>query len=213
MNPKVDVYIENSKNWQVPLKQLRRIILECQLTEELKWDCPCYTYKKSNVIILGGFKEYCSLSFFKGALLSDTIEILVAPGENSQSVRMFKFKKVDEIIELEPVIKAYIYEAIEVEKAGLKVVKKSNSELVLVSELQNKLNENPELKIAFEALTPGRKRAYNIHFSEAKQSSTRTSRIENCIPRILNGKGFNDCICGLSKRMPNCDGSHKSLSK
>ena len=211
MNPKVDSFLETTDKWQVELQQLRRIALDCQLNEELKWNCPCYTFKKSNLILLIRFKEYCALSFFKGVLLSDSNSILSTPGENSQSVRYIKFKSFNEIVEQEQIIKNYIYEAIEVEKSGLKVVKKLSSELVFVEELQNKLNENPIFKTAFESLTPGRQRAYNIHFSEAKQSKTREARIENYTPRILTGKGFNDCICGLSKRMPTCDGSHNKL--
>ncbi|MEC4003760.1 DUF1801 domain-containing protein [Flavobacterium sp. SUN052] len=213
MNPNVATFLESSEKWQKELTQLRRIVLDCQLTEEIKWDCPCYTFKKNNVLMLGRFKDYCALSFFKGVLLNDANSVLISPGANSQSVRYIKFKSVSEIIELEQILKTYIYEAIEIEKAGLKVVKKLSSEVLFVEELQNKLNQDSEFKTAFESLTPGRQRAYNIYFSEAKQAKTRVLRIENYTQRILNRKGFNDCICGLSKRMPNCDGSHNNLNK
>jgi uncharacterized protein YdeI (YjbR/CyaY-like superfamily) len=211
MNPKVDDFISNAKKWQPEIEQLRMVLLDCGLTEEFKWRTPCYSFQGNNVVLIGSFKEYCALSFFKGTLLQDSNEILSKPGENSQAVRFFKFTNLQEIQELKPIIKNYIYEAIEIEKAGLKVIFKSNTELELVEELQIALDKNPSLKTAFKALTPGRQRAYNLYFSAPKQSKTREARIENYIPRILNGKGFNDCICGLSKKMPNCDGSHKYI--
>jgi uncharacterized protein YdeI (YjbR/CyaY-like superfamily) len=211
MNPKVDDFISNAKKWQPEIEQLRMVLLDCGLTEEFKWRTPCYSFQGNNVVLIGSFKEYCALSFFKGTLLQDSNEILSKPGENSQAVRFFKFTNLQEIQELNPIIKNYIYEAIEIEKAGLKVIFKSNTELELVKELQIALDKNPSLKTAFKALTPGRQRAYNLYFSAPKQSKTREARIENYIPRILNGKGFNDCICGLSKKMPNCDGSHKYI--
>lgn len=179
-------------NWPDELKQLRRIILDCGLNEESKWGVPCYTYKNSNVLMLAAFKEYASLSFFKGTLLSDTGKILDKPGESSQAVRMFKFTDVQDILKIESTIKAYIFEAIEVEKAGLKVKLKKISDYEVPEEFQSNLDEMPALKAAFEALTPGRQRAYLIHFSQAKQSKTRIARIEKNIPQILNGKGFND---------------------
>jgi uncharacterized protein YdeI (YjbR/CyaY-like superfamily) len=209
MNPKVDDFINNATKWQPEIKQLRQLLLDCGLTEEFKWRIPCYCFQGNNVVLIGNFKEYCTLSFFKGILLQDSNSLLSKPGENSQSMRFFKFTNLEEIIEQQSIIKAYIYEAIEIEKAGLKVIFKSNTELELVEELQIALDKNPQLKTAFEALTPGRQRAYNLHFSEAKQSKTRETRIEKYTQRILNGKGINDCICGLSKKMPNCDGSHK----
>ncbi|SHN09738.1 DUF1801 domain-containing protein [Flavobacterium xinjiangense] len=209
MNPKVDDFINNATKWQPEIKQLRQLLLDCGLTEEFKWRMPCYCFQGNNVVLIGNFKEYCTLSFFKGILLQDSNSLLSKPGENSQSMRFFKFTNLEEIIEQQSIIKAYIYEAIEIEKAGLKVIFKSNTELELVEELQIALDKNPQLKTAFEALTPGRQRAYNLHFSEAKQSKTRETRIEKYTQRILNGKGINDCICGLSKKMPNCDGSHK----
>jgi uncharacterized protein YdeI (YjbR/CyaY-like superfamily) len=209
MNPKVDEFINNATKWQPEMEQLRLLLLDCGLTEEFKWRMPCYCFQGNNIVLIGSFKEYCTLSFFKGILLQDSSGLLSKPGENSQSMRFFKFTNLEEIIEQQSIIKAYIYEAIEIEKAGLKVIFKSNTELELVEELQIALDKNPTLKTAFQALTPGRQRAYNLHFSEAKQSKTRETRIEKYTQRILNGKGINDCICGLSKKMPNCDGSHK----
>ena len=211
MNPKVDDFISNSTKWQPEIKQLRKLLLDCGLTEEFKWRMPCYCFQGNNIVLVGSFKEYCTLSFFKGILLQDSSSLLSKPGENSQSMRFFKFTNVQQIIEQQSIIKAYIHEAIEIEKAGLKVIFKSNKVLELVEELQIALDKNPALKTAFNALTPGRQRAYNLYFSEAKQSKTRETRIEKYIPRILNGKGINDCICGLSKKMPSCDGSHKYI--
>jgi uncharacterized protein YdeI (YjbR/CyaY-like superfamily) len=211
MNPKVDEFINNSKKWRPELEQLRILLLDCGLTEEFKWRTPCYGYQGNNVVLLAGFKEYCALSFLKGTLLQDTNAILYKPGENSQAVRFIKFTNLSELQELKPIVKNYIYEAIEIEKAGLKVNFKSNTELELVKELQNTLAENALLKTAFESLTPGRQRAYNLYFSAPKQSKTLETRIEKYIQRILDRKGINDCTCGLSKKMPNCDGSHKYI--
>ena len=192
MNPKVDGYLRKSKKWQEELEKLRMIILDCQLTEELKWGKPCYTFQKSNIVILQGFKEYCALLFFKGALLNDANGILIKPGENTQAGRQIRFTNVRGIVEMEPILKAYIYEAIEVEKAGLKVNYKKTSEFIIPEEFQNKLDEIPALKTAFDALTPGRQRAYILYFSAPKQSKTRESRVEKCMQQILNGKGLND---------------------
>ncbi len=211
MNPKVDDYIGNLKNWQTEIALLRTIVLDCGLTEEFKWRTPCYSFQGKNIVLLGSFKEYCAISFLKGSLLQDANGILSKPGENSQAVRLIRFTDWEEILKIKPIMKNYIHEAIELEKAGLKVNFKSNTELELVAELQKTLAENPVLKSAFEALTPGRQRAYNLYFSASKQSKTRETRIEKYIPRILDGKGINDCICGLSKKMPNCDGSHKYI--
>jgi uncharacterized protein YdeI (YjbR/CyaY-like superfamily) len=211
MNPKVDDFISNAKKWQPEIEQLRLLLLDCGLTEEFKWRTPCYSFQGNNVVLIGIFKEYCALSFFKGTLLQDSNGILCKPGENSQAIRFFKFTNLEEIIEQKSIIKVYIYEAIEIEKAGLKVNFKSNTELELVAELQNTLAKNSALKTAFQALTPGRQRAYNLYFSAPKQSKTRETRIEKYTPRILNGKGINDCTCGLSKKMPNCDGSHEYI--
>ena len=213
MNPKVDELISSATKWQPEIKQLRLLLLDCGLTEEFKWRMPCYCFKGNNIVLIGSFKEFCTLSIFKGILLQDSNGILSKPGENSQSMRFFKFTNLEEITENQSIIKAYIYEAIEIEKAGLKVIFKSNTELELVEELQIAFDKNPDLKTAFNALTPGRQRAYNLHFSEAKQSKTRETRIEKYTQRILDGKGFNDCICGLSKKMPGCDGSHKFIPK
>ena len=211
MNPKVDDFINNATKWQPEIKQLRLLLLDCGLTEEFKWRMPCYCFQGNNVVLIGSFKEFCTLSFFKGILLQDNNGLLNKPGENSQSMRFFKFTNTDEITEKQSIIKAYIYEAIEIEKAGLKVIFKSHEKLEPVEELQIAFDKNPLLKTAFNALTPGRQRAYNLHFSEAKQSKTRVTRIEKYTQRILNGKGINDCICGMSKKMPNCDGSHKYI--
>ncbi len=212
MNPKVDDFLEKSAKWQEELRRLRNIVLDCGLTEELKWGQPCYMFNKTNVILLGGFKDYCFISFLKGVLLHDSENILQKPGENTQSGRIIPFTEIQEINDLTQTLKAYIYEAIEVEKAGLKVAPESKAELVFPDELLQKLESAPAFKAAFEALTPGRQRAYIIYFTGAKSSKARTSRIESYTERIMNGKGFNDCICGLSKRMPNCDGSHKYIT-
>ena len=192
MNPKVDKYLSKAKKWQEEFEKLRMIILDCQLTEELKWGCPCYTFQEKNIVLIHGFKEYCALLFFKGALLKDAKGILIQQTENVQAARQIRFTNVREIVEMEPILKAYIYEAIEVEKAGLKVNFKKNAELIFPEEFQKKLVKNPALKTAFNALTPGRQRAYNLYFSESKQSKTRESRVEKCMQQILNGKGLND---------------------
>lgn len=178
--------------WQQEMEKLRMIILDCHLAEELKWGKPCYTFQESNVVILQGFKEFCALMFFKGALLKDPDGILEKPGENSQASRRIPFTNVQEIVRLKPVLKAYIHEAIEVEKASLKVTLLKNTELVFTEEFRNKLDENPALKTAFAALTPGRQRAYNLYFSAPKQSKTREARIEKCMQKIFDGKGLND---------------------
>lgn len=191
MNPKVDALLSKAE-WQEERKKLRAIILDCQLTEEVKWGKLCYTFQKSNVVMIYGLKDYCAVGFLKGALLKDAAGILVKPGENSQAARWMKFNDVKEIAEMEPILRAYIDEAIEVEKAGLKVDFKEKDELVFPEELQDKFDENPALKTAFDALTPGRQRGYNLHFSSAKQSKTRVSRIEKCVQKILDGKGLND---------------------
>jgi uncharacterized protein YdeI (YjbR/CyaY-like superfamily) len=188
-NPKVDRYLRKAKKWQKEFKKLRRIILDCQLTEELKWGKPCYTFQNSNIVIIQGFKEFCALLFCKGALLSDPNGILKKFGW--QAARRIPFTSVREIVESEPVLKAYINEALAAEKAGLEVEFKKNAEPI-PQELQNKLDENGALKTAFRALTPGRQRGYILYFSAAKQSKTRTSRIERCMRQILNGKGLND---------------------
>lgn len=192
MNPKVDTYLSKAPKWQDEMTQLRAIILDCGLNEELKWGKPCYSFQDSNVVIIQGFKEYCALLFFKGVLLNDSNGILVKTGENTRVGRQARFNNVREIIEVSSILKAYIYEAIELEKAGLKVPQIEKTELVLPEELQKKLDEIPALRAAFEALTPGRQRAYIFYFSAPKQSKTRDSRIEKLIPKILKGKGLMD---------------------
>jgi uncharacterized protein YdeI (YjbR/CyaY-like superfamily) len=191
MNPKVDVYLSRSKKWQEEFEKLRMTILDCQLTEELKWGKPCYTFQESNIVIIQGFKEFCALLFCKGALLNDANGILEKPGENTQAARRVPFTNVREIVEMESVLKAYIHEAIEAEKAGLKVDFEKNPEPI-PEEFQNKLAEIPALKAAFDALTPGRQRGYILYFSAPKQSKTRESRVEKRMQQILDGKGLND---------------------
>jgi uncharacterized protein YdeI (YjbR/CyaY-like superfamily) len=192
MNPGVGEYSSKSKKWQKELEKLRIIILDCQLSEELKWGVPCYSFQKRNIVLIHGFKEYCALLFFKGALLHDVHGVLIKQTENVQAGRQIRFTNVREIAAMETILKAYIYEAIEVEKAGLEVDFKKNTEFIIPEEFQNKFNEIPALKTAFEALTPGRQRAYILYFSEPKQSKTRESRVEKWMQQILNGKGLND---------------------
>ncbi|MGD0584064.1 MAG: YdeI family protein [Bacteroidales bacterium] len=192
MNPEVDHFLSKAKKWQEESEKLRMIILDCQLTEELKWGKPCYTFQEGNIVIIQGFKEYCALMFFKGALLSDADGILFKMGENTQAGRQIRFTNVREIVEMELVLRTYIHEAIEVEKAGLKVNFKKTAEFIIPDEFQNKLDEIPALKNAFDALTPGRQRAYILYFSAPKQSQTRESRVEKCLHQILKGKGLND---------------------
>jgi uncharacterized protein YdeI (YjbR/CyaY-like superfamily) len=191
MNSKVDFYFSKA-SWQKELEQLRRIVLSCGLTEELKWGCPCYSFDKSNIVLIHVFKDYCAVLFFKGALLNDASGILIQQTKNVQAARQIRFTNVKEIVKLKPVLKACIFEAIEVEKAGLKVPLKKTAEFSMPEEFKNKLNKNAALKTAFYALTPGRQRGYLLHFSAPKQSKTRESRIEKCMPQILNGKGLND---------------------
>ncbi len=192
MNPQVDAFLNEEEKWREEMKKLRKIILSCPLTEELKWGKPSYSLEKSNIVLMHGFKEYCALLFFKGALLKDAHGILVQQTENTQSARQIRFTNVREITKLEPILKAYVLEAIEVEKAGLKVEYKKTSEFTVAEEFQNKLDEIPALKTAFGTLTPGRQRAYLLYFSAPKQSKTRSSRVEKCLPQILKGKGLND---------------------
>lgn len=191
LNPEVDVFLSKTDTWQEEFKQLRTIVLDCGLTEEFKWRKPCYTYDGSNVVIIQGFKEYCALMFFKGALLKDPDGILETPGR-TQAGRQIRFTSAREIAELEPVVKAYVHEAVEVEKAGLKVDLKKTSEYVIPEEFQNRLDQMPALKTAFDTLTPGRQRAYIVYFSAAKRPQTRQTRVERCVQRILDGKGLND---------------------
>ena len=192
MNPKVDFFFSRAKKWHEEFEKLRTIVLDCGLTEELKWGCPCYTFQKRNVVLIHGFKEYCALLFFKGALLKDSNGILIQQTKTVQAARQVRFTGLREIVKLKPILKAYINEAIEAEKAGLKVNFKKTSEFDVAEEFQNKLDEIPALKTAFNALTPGRQRAYLHYFSQPKQSKTRTGRVEKCMPQILIGKGLND---------------------
>ncbi|MGF7074263.1 YdeI/OmpD-associated family protein [Mucilaginibacter sp. 3215] len=192
MNPKVDFYFNKAGKWQEEVEQLRSVVLDCGLTEELKWGCPCYTFRESNIVLIHVFKEYCALLFFKGALLSDTHNILIQQTENVQAARQIRFTNAGEIAGQRSILKAYIYEAIEVEKAGLKVNLKQTEDFAVAQEFQHKLNTIPALKTAFEALTPGRQKAYLLHFSQPKQASTREARVEKWMPQILNGKGLND---------------------
>ena len=213
MNTSVETYFVNLKHWKPELEMLRNIVLDCGLVEEFKWRGPCYKYNHSNSIIIGGFKDNFVISFLKGVFLRDDHKLLQKPGENSQTARIIRFTEISQVLELEPIIKTYIYEAIEIEKAGLKLDPSVKPTLEYIPEFEKFMSENAEFKAAFEALTPGRQRAYNMHFASAKQSETRTSRIMAVMPRVMNGKGPNDCICGLSKRMPNCDGSHRILKE
>jgi len=192
MNSRVDFYFAKGKKWEKELKQLRTIVLDCGLTEELKWGVPCYTYQNTNIVLIHVFKEYCALLFFKGALLKDTDDILIQQTKNVQSARQIRFTNVKEIVETKSILKAYIYEAIEVEKAGLKVKLKKTTEFDIPEEFQKKLHKSIALKKAFDALTPGRQRAYIYFFSAPKLSKTRESRIEKSTPQILRGKGLND---------------------
>jgi uncharacterized protein YdeI (YjbR/CyaY-like superfamily) len=192
MNHKFDWYFRKAEKWQEELGQLRTIVLDCGLTEELKWGCPCYTFQKRNIVLIHEFKEYCALLFFKGALLNDANGLLIQQTENVQAARQIRFTSVREIVKMKPILKAYIFEAIEVEKAGLKVDFKKTTEFIIPQEFQNKIVEIPALKTAFDALTPGRQRAYILYFSAPKQSKTRESRVEKCMQQILNGNGLND---------------------
>ena len=211
MKSKVDAFVENSKLWSSVLNRLRICILKCGLEEEFKWRAPCYTYNGKNILLLGLFKEHCALIFLKGALLSDEFKILSAPGEDSNSVRVLKFKNTEEVISIETTLRKYIYEAVEIEKAGLKILPKKVVKSDFPAELTAYFNKDILFKEAFCNLTPGRQRGYILHFKSAKQPKTRTARIEKYRPRILKGKGFHDCVCGLSHKMPRCDGSHNKL--
>jgi uncharacterized protein YdeI (YjbR/CyaY-like superfamily) len=192
LDPRVNTFLSMAKNWKEEFEKLRDIVLDCELTEDFKWMHPCYTFQNKNIVLIHGFKEYCALLFHKGALLKDPHGILIQQTENVQAARQIRFTNVQEIDEMQLILKTYIDEAIEVEKAGLEVDYKKNTEYVIPEELQNKFVEIPDLKTAFEALTPGRQRAYILHFSQPKQSKTRESRVEKYIPHILNGKGLDD---------------------
>jgi len=192
MNPRVDWFFDKDTKWKKEYQKLRMIILDCGLMEELKWGCPCYTYEKSNIVLIHGFKDYCALLFFKGALLNDPNSILIQQTKNVQSARQIRFTSAREIGKMEKILKAYVYEAIEVERAGLKVKLKKTSDFNIPEEFQKRLNKNKTLKNAFDKLTPGRQRAYIFYFSQAKQSKTREQRVEKYVKHILNGKGLDD---------------------
>jgi uncharacterized protein YdeI (YjbR/CyaY-like superfamily) len=192
MNPKVDWYFDKAGKWQTAVERLRTIVLDCGLTEELKWGCPCYTFRQGNVVLIHVFKEYCALLFFKGALLQDTHNILIQQTENVQSARQVRFTSLKEIAAQASALKNYIYEAVAVEEAGLKVAMKKTADFAVPEEFRQKLEHMPALKTAFEALTPGRQRAYLFYFAQPKQSKTRVSRVEKYMPQILNGKGLDD---------------------
>ncbi|WP_342471696.1 DUF1801 domain-containing protein [Metasolibacillus sp. FSL H7-0170] len=211
LNPKVDEFLSNVTTWKEEFEALRGMLLDCGLTEDFKWMHPCYTQRNKNVVLIHGFKEYCALLLHKGALLPDPAGILVQQTEKVQAARQIRFKNLQEIQALEQTIKEYINEAIKIEEAGLKVEVKKEVEIEMPEELQSKFEEDAIFQKAFEALTPGRQREYIYHFAQAKQSKTKIARIEKNMPRILNGKGLRDCVCGYSKRMPTCDGSHKNM--
>ncbi len=192
MNPKVDFYFIKTEKWGQELGKLRSIILDCNLKEELKWGTPCYTFQENNIVLLHVFKDYCAILFFKGVLLKDPKGILVQQSKNVQSARQIRFTNIDEVLPIENILKEYIYEAMEVEKSGLKVNFKKAEEFEMVEEFKVKLEESQELKMAFDALTPGRKKQFLLYFSAPKQTKTRESRIEKAIPNILIGKGLND---------------------
>ncbi|KQV85050.1 hypothetical protein ASD15_07940 [Massilia sp. Root351] len=191
-NPKVDAYVEQATTWQAALRKLRAIILDCQLNEELKWGVPCYTFNDANIVLIHTFKEYCAILFFKGSLLKDEEGVLIQQTKNVQAGRQIRFTSASQVDEMQAVVKAYVQEAVAVEKAGLSVEFKETADFDMPEEFQARLDDSPQLQEAFEALTPGRQRAYLLHFAEAKQSKTRTARVEKCVPHILAGKGLKD---------------------
>lgn len=212
MKGPADLFLMNVKQWREELSLLRDILLDCKLEEAIKWKHPCYMADGKNIAIIHGFKEYCAISFFKGSLLKDPKGLLFTPTENTQSGRQIRFATIEEILKLRTTIKAYIKEAIAIEAQGLKIEYKKSTDFDIPAELTQVFKKDKALEKAFYALTPGRQKGYFLHFAQAKQAETRIARIEKCKSRILCGKGLTDCICGLSKRMPNCDGSHKQLS-
>ncbi len=196
MNPKVDKYIQSTNKWQDELTKLREIILGCQLEESLKWGSPCYTFNGSNILGIRGFKEHCAAWFFKGALLRDPYKILLSSSEDTLSLRQIRFTSMDEILETEQKLREYIYEAVDVEKAGLSIPARKNAAVGVPEEFQKRLDDMPELNTAFSNLTPGRQREYCLYFSEPKQAATKEARIEKCLGQILEGKGLNDKYMG-----------------
>ena len=213
MNPKINEFFEELTNWKEELQLLRTYVLDCLLIEEEKWKVPCYTYNEKNIVLIHGFKDYFALLFMKGSLLLDSENILIQQTENVQSGRQIRFTTIAQLVAMEATIKAYIFEAIEVEKAGLKIEYKKKEDYTIPEELIEKFKQNTEFQTAFEALTSGRQKGYLLHFSGSNNAKTRSNRIEKYMDKILQGKGMTDCTCGLSKRMPNCDGSHKNLAK
>ena len=213
MNEQVNKYINRLEKWQAELTELRKIILDSGLQEDYKWMHPSYSENGKNIVLINKFKDYCAILFHKGALLKDKENILIQQTENTQSARQIRFTDLTEIQELQPIIKEYIKEAVKVERSGIKLQKKKTSDYEIPIELEQKFEENTGFEKAFKNLTAGRQRGYLLHFAKPKQSKTRTSRIENSIERIFDGYGLTDCTCGLSKRKPNCDGSHKQLEK
>ncbi len=211
MDSKIDLYFTNAKQWQEEMKLLRTILIACKLEEELKWGKPCYSFNNQNIVIIQSFKEHCDLGFFNGALLKDPKGLLTKAGEHTQAARQMRFTAIKEVTKLTSVIMSYIKEAIALVEADVKFEPIEKASAIVIDELLELFKKDTKLKKAFEALTPGRQRAYLIYFSAAKQSATRISRINSYAARIMCGKGINDCTCGLSKRMPNCDGSHKYL--
>jgi uncharacterized protein YdeI (YjbR/CyaY-like superfamily) len=211
MKSGVEQFIQNAKNWQDEMTLLRSILLECPLTEVIKWGMPCYTFNEKNIVIIQNFKNHCDLGFFNGAALADLGGLLVKAGKNTQFASQLRFEHLEDIKKKKALIKAYVKEAIEIEKKGIKVEVEKAPTIEPIAELLSVFKKNKAFEKAFNALTPGRQRGYLLFFDGAKQSDTKISRIEKYIPRILDGKGINDCTCGLSKRMPNCDGSHKFL--
>lgn len=211
MHAKVADYLSGVKKWRQELEALRPVLLEAGLTEDFKWRQPCYTWEGKNVAIIGELKDCCTLSFFKGALLKDPHGMLEKPGENTRAARVIRFTSVEQIAEASERLRFYIEQAIEVEKAGRKVDFEQDRELDIPAEFEAVLSTDAALQTAFDSLTPGRQRGYLLHFSGAKTSQGRKSRVEKYVPRILAGKGIHDCVCGLSKKLPKCDGSHQSL--
>lgn len=211
-NPDVTAFLKTVDSWRVELRALRKIVRDCDLVEDWKWRQPCYTYRDRNILLLSNFKDYCAVSFFNGSLLKNEQGLLVAPGKDSQFTRLIKFTSVDQISEFEPIIRSSITEAIEIELSGKKVQAKSVGEYDVPDELTTKFEENPSLKSAFESLTPGRQKGYLLYFAGAKQSKSRTARIEKYAQRIMEGKGMRDCVCGHSAKFPACDGSHTRRS-
>ena len=211
MDTRVDAYLEKQHLWGEELQLLREILLGCGLDETFKWRQPCYTFKGKNILIIGSFKDFCCLSFFKGVLLKDAEGVLKQQGENTQSSRIIPFTHVSEIMRLKPILKTYVFEAIEIEKSGLKVEYSQPDEMEFPEELEQAFQKDVAFESAFKNLTPGRQKGYLLFFTGAKQSATRASRIEKYKSRIFGGKGFHDCVCGRSKKMPACDGSHKYI--